>query len=53
MLTYRFSSRYWHKRAVVLEAIRPNLCSRRVLNEDINHLSKDCLKDLEKLSIEL
>ena len=37
----------------MLEAIRPNLYSRRVLSEDVNHLSKDCLKDLEKLSIEL
>jgi hypothetical protein len=53
MPAYRFSSGYSHKRAVVLEAIRPKLCSRRVLSEDVNYLSKDCSKDLEKLSIEL
>ncbi|OQD65634.1 hypothetical protein PENPOL_c005G06861 [Penicillium polonicum] len=49
---YRFSSGYWNKRAVVLEAIRPELRSRRILSEDVNHLSEDCLKDLEKLSLE-
>src|SRR5699024_1970179 len=30
----RFSSGYAHPRAIVLEAVKPNLCSRRVLGED-------------------
>lgn len=36
----RFSFGYCHERAVVLEALRPELCSRSVLSEDIDQLSK-------------
>lgn len=34
----RFSSGYAHPRAIVLEAVKPNLCSRRVLGEDTSQL---------------
>jgi hypothetical protein len=46
----RFSSGYPHKRAVVLEVIKPDLCSRRVLSEAVNDQSKSFLAILETLS---
>ncbi|KGO61331.1 hypothetical protein PEX2_094190 [Penicillium expansum] len=46
----RFSSGYYHKRAVVLEAIKPDLRSRRVLSEVVNHHPETFLAILETLS---
>ncbi|PIG85138.1 hypothetical protein AARAC_010576 [Aspergillus arachidicola] len=37
----RFSSGYAKKRAIVLEAIRPKLCSRRILAEDVPSFLED------------
>ena len=46
----RFSFGYCHKRAVVLEAIRPRLYSRRVLSEDIDQLSESFATILQPLA---
>lgn len=46
----RFSSGYCHERAIVLEAIKPDLRSRRVLSEVVNHQSESFLAILETLS---
>lgn len=46
----RFSSGYCHERAIVLEAIKPDLRSRRVLSEVANHQSESFLGVLETLS---
>ncbi|KAL3474561.1 hypothetical protein BJX99DRAFT_248202 [Aspergillus californicus] len=37
----RFASGYAHPRAIVLEAVKPNLCSRRVLGEHTSQLPED------------
>lgn len=49
----RFASGYYHERAIMLEAIKPDLCSRRILSEDVTHLSKNFLAIFEALSEEL
>lgn len=49
----RFSSGYCHERAIVLEAIRPNLCSRRVLGENDHYLSESFSIVLKTLSEKL
>lgn len=46
----RFSSGYHNKRAVILEAIRPKLCSRRILSDDVTHLPQTFSGILETLS---
>ena len=48
----QFSSGYCHERAIVLEAIRPKLCSRRVLSEDIS-LSESFSSILKELTEKL
>ncbi|KAJ5586906.1 uncharacterized protein N7459_002671 [Penicillium hispanicum] len=46
----RFSSGYCHERAVVLDAVRPELGSRRILSEDVNHLPRSFSITLQTLS---
>lgn len=47
----RFSSGYAHRRAVVLEAIKPSLCSRRILGEDACRLPESFSSILEELPL--
>ncbi|PYH94467.1 hypothetical protein BO71DRAFT_325301 [Aspergillus ellipticus CBS 707.79] len=47
----RFSSGYVHQRAVILEAIKPGLCSRRILGEDAYQLPESFSSILEKLPL--
>lgn len=37
----RFSSGYAHPRVIVLEAVKPNVCSRRILSENTLQLPED------------
>ncbi|CAG7978308.1 unnamed protein product [Penicillium olsonii] len=46
----RFSSGYYHERAVVVEAIKPDLSSRRILSEAVNSQSESFLTILRMLS---
>ncbi|KAE8152693.1 hypothetical protein BDV25DRAFT_150605 [Aspergillus avenaceus] len=47
----RFTSGYVHRRAVVLEAIKPGLCSRRILGEDASQLPGSFSDILGKLPL--
>ena len=49
----RFTSVYVHRRAVVLEAIKPGLCSRRILGEDTFQLPESFSSILDKLPLSL
>lgn len=54
MTRYRFSSGYAHQRAVVLEAIKPHLSSRRVLSEEggvVSNLPESFLTTLKDLQL--
>ncbi|PWY94548.1 hypothetical protein BO94DRAFT_278188 [Aspergillus sclerotioniger CBS 115572] len=56
MTRFRFSSGYAHQRAVVLEAIKPYLSSRRVLSEEggvVSNLPESFLKTLKDLQLSL
>ncbi|QQK44162.1 lipase/esterase [Penicillium digitatum] len=46
----RFTSGYYHERAIVVEAIKPDLRSRRVLSELVNNQSESFLTILRTLS---